>query len=570
MPGGGLMSLVAYGSQNVILSGNPEFTFFYKVFKRYSHFSKESITIPIDGPNELFWDQTIKIRAKIPRNADLMSDLNFVFTIPDIYSKYTGVPDEFQHEFQWNRWLGAHIIKNAAFFVGGTKIQEFDSDYIVMKAMLDYPLEKYRKWQRLVGDVPDLISPGSGLNSGGLQTGGSGSSQSGTQYPTNFTNPFNKLQLSKPSIFGQDIYVPLPFWFAESPSKSLPLIALQYHECEVQITLRSIQELYNIRDPSGFRIRPGFVTNMPSVPLTVDTTNILGGVIFSNTPVYSKTPDLSHNFRNFVTDPLVQPPALDNFYYNGRLEATYIYLTDEERKVFASTPLNYLIQQQTTIKFDNLYTRTVYDLEITNPISRIILVPRRSDQLDYKNSIFNFTNWAFYPDKPNVVDSLAEVFYWVQYTVPGTDPPRPPFPNEPFYKEYTDARDYKARIIFQSSGPLQTNAQLNILQSLRILLDGNEIEEEKPISYYTKVTPYNCLNGVPEAAFIPVINFSLNGPCDQPSGSVNASRIRNFQLDVNPYPLPLNTTYVYNLKAIVESYNFFTVEGGMGGLKYAL
>jgi hypothetical protein len=79
---------VSYGSQNVILNGNPEFTYYYKVFKRYSHFSSENATIPLDGPNELFFDQPIKLRAKIPRIADLISDLVFSFQLPDIYSKY--------------------------------------------------------------------------------------------------------------------------------------------------------------------------------------------------------------------------------------------------------------------------------------------------------------------------------------------------------------------------------------------------------------------------------------------------------------------------------------------------
>ena len=86
--GGGLRVLVAYGSQNVLLSGNPQMTYFYKAFKRYSHFSMESITVPLDGPNELSFDQPIQLRAKIPRQADLLSDMIFTFTIPDIYSKY--------------------------------------------------------------------------------------------------------------------------------------------------------------------------------------------------------------------------------------------------------------------------------------------------------------------------------------------------------------------------------------------------------------------------------------------------------------------------------------------------
>jgi len=49
MPGGGLFVLVAYGPQNILLSGNPDFTFWYKTYKKYTHFSEESVTTPMDG-----------------------------------------------------------------------------------------------------------------------------------------------------------------------------------------------------------------------------------------------------------------------------------------------------------------------------------------------------------------------------------------------------------------------------------------------------------------------------------------------------------------------------------------
>ena len=67
MTGGGLLTLVAYGQQNVLLSGNPQFTYFYKVFRRYSHFSMENVATPMDGPTELQYDQNIKLRLKIQR-----------------------------------------------------------------------------------------------------------------------------------------------------------------------------------------------------------------------------------------------------------------------------------------------------------------------------------------------------------------------------------------------------------------------------------------------------------------------------------------------------------------------
>ena len=159
--GGGLRVLVAYGSQNVLLSGNPQMTYFYKAFKRYSHFSMESITVPLDGPNELSFDQPIQLRAKIPRQADLLSDMIFTFTIPDIYSKYiTPNPPNgriCQSEFQWVRYLGAAIIQNASFSIGGQKIQEFDGAYLLSRALLDFDQDTFLKWKQLVGDVPDLV-----------------------------------------------------------------------------------------------------------------------------------------------------------------------------------------------------------------------------------------------------------------------------------------------------------------------------------------------------------------------------------------------------------------------------
>jgi hypothetical protein len=53
MGGGGFFCFVSYGSQNVLLSANPDITFFYKVFRKYTHFAEESFTIAVDGPNEL-------------------------------------------------------------------------------------------------------------------------------------------------------------------------------------------------------------------------------------------------------------------------------------------------------------------------------------------------------------------------------------------------------------------------------------------------------------------------------------------------------------------------------------
>jgi hypothetical protein len=517
MTGGGLLGLVAYGSQNVVLSGNPDMTYFYKVFRRYTHFAMESIAQQMDGPDQLFYDQPIKVRFKIPRIGDLVSDMYFTFQLPDIYSKYISPRvRSYQYEFQWSKYIGCALIQNAAFFIGGQKIQEFDGSYLLAKALADYKTDEFAKWERLVGNVAELVDPANGIYAGGTnQTG----------YPSVIRDPSRPLgsQLNRPSLFGQTIRVPLPFWFAENAGSALPLVGLQYHECEVQLTLNPINQLYTVLDASGFRVAPGIQTS-------ASLANIR-----SNLPDYTSIVDISGQIRAFLTDMGADVPALNTWNLQPTIETTYIYLAEEERTLFATTPLSYLIHQLTWYPFPTIYTRQILDLETHNPIERLLFVNRRSDTLQYRNDFSNWTNWWNYPSTPYLPP-------------PGTVP-----------------------LLTQafSSGVLIQFAQLQILQGLRVLCDGNEIQEIKPIDYFTKITPWKYTSGNP-GEVLPIYSFCLHSPDFQPSGSLNSSRIRVFQVEVNPYTLPPNTTYVYDLTIYVESVNFVEFAAGMAGLKYAL
>ena len=258
-------------------------------------------------------------------------------------------------------------------------------------------------------------------------------------------------------------------------------------------------------------------------------------LIKRNQPDYVPTSDISGQWRFFATDVGSTVPQLNGWFLNARIQSTYIYLTEDERHVFASTPLSYMFSQVTNYPFSGLFTRRILDLETHNPITRLLFVSRRSDSLIYRNDFGNLTNWWNFPHAPFV-----------------------PTPN-------LSAVNTSAF----SSGLFIPQGQMDILRSLRILCDGNEIQEEKPIDYFTKITPWKSLNGKP-LRLVPVYNFALSSPSTQPCGSVNASRIRNFQIEVDVYPLPVNTNYVYDLNVYVENINFLVIEGGMGGLKYAL
>jgi hypothetical protein len=107
---------------------------------------------------------------------------------------------------------------------------------------------------------------------------------------------------------------------------------------------------------------------------------------------------------------------------------------------------------------------------------------------------------------------------------------------------------------------------------MRLLLDGTEVQEEQSIGFFTRVSPFKYVNGSStlEGQILPIMSFGLMSPGDQPSGSVNASRIRLFQIEINPYPLPPGSSYKYDVTIYAETINFFTVENGNGGLKYAI
>jgi hypothetical protein len=113
------------------------------------------------------------------------------------------------------------------------------------------------------------------------------------------------------------------------------------------------------------------------------------------------------------------------------------------------------------------------------------------------------------------------------------------------------------------------NSQFSILNELTILGDGNPLQEEKPIRYFTEVVPWKYLTGIPDPGII-VYPFSLTSPNTQPQGSINSSRIKTFQLDLNVHSLPSNSLYQYHITVYVESLNWVNIASGMGGLKYAL
>ena len=179
--GGGLMQLVAYGAQDIYLTGNPQITFFKVVYRRHTNFSMESIEQTINGGVATSGSSTVTIS----RNGDL------------IYKIYVTGGAATAATTQ-----GSGIVSEVELEIGGQRIDRH-----------------YEEWNQLWNELSTSESKAVGLKAmiGDIGTSGVDATTGVkmTQYPLNF-------------------------WFCRNPGLALPLIALQYHEVKLKFKWGSL------------------------------------------------------------------------------------------------------------------------------------------------------------------------------------------------------------------------------------------------------------------------------------------------------------------------------------------
>jgi hypothetical protein len=192
--GGGLMQLVAYGAQDIYLTGNPQITFFKVVYRRHTNFSMEAIQQTINGTVA----EGSRNTCTISRNGDLIGRMFWKLVLAG------------QGASAFNP--GHLLIDNVELEIGGQRIDK-----------------QFGHWMEAHSE---LTEP----NFAGMK---------GTQGANDGTNFQNMAGAG--GVVGADtaaeLYVPLRFWFCRNPGLALPLIALQYHEVKVVTTFNSTTHL---------------------------------------------------------------------------------------------------------------------------------------------------------------------------------------------------------------------------------------------------------------------------------------------------------------------------------------
>lgn len=406
--GGGLMQLVAYGAQDVFLTGNPQISFFKVVYRRHTNFAMESIEQTFNGAVNLGQ----KVTSTISRNGDLITNL--------------WLEIEFQETGNVCNSVGHAILEYIELEIGGQRIDKHYGEWLEILSELTLPEEKRQGFKEMIGRRDAYV-----IGAGHLES--------------------------------KKLYVPLQFFFCRNPGLALPLIALQYHEVKINVQLNGKEKIQS---------------------------KLVG-----------------------VTD----FPELKGM----SLYADYIYLDTDERRRFAQSQHEYLIEQ---LQFTGAESgdSSNYRLNFNHPVKELVWVFRKRDA-----EMMNFSpsGGQHYVEYSNFNTGITDT------TVYGVDP-----------KLSSD----------------------DWFETCKLQLNGHDRFSERDAAYFRLVQPYQHHTRVP-AKHVYLYSFALNPESHQPSGSCNFSRLDNVTLSLKGG----NSRADSDVFVYATNYNVLRIMSGMGGLAYS-
>jgi hypothetical protein len=201
---GGLMQLVAYGAQDVYLTGNPKVTFFQAVYKRHTNFAMENIEQTVNGNVT----NSGRVSVTVARNGDLIGDMYLeMSTVATLVPTANNVSTD-------SCWAAERAISAIELTIGGQRIDKH-----------------YQRWWRLYSEL----------------------------YLTeDQKNKWARMSTNPLSGTAGKVFLPLIFFFNRNAGLYLPLIALQYHEVRIDIDLSSDLSTY-ISTATGFKVWGNYV-----------------------------------------------------------------------------------------------------------------------------------------------------------------------------------------------------------------------------------------------------------------------------------------------------------------------
>jgi hypothetical protein len=538
------MQLVAYGAQDVYLTGNPQITFWKVTYRRHTNFAMESIEQTFNGQA----DFGRRVTCTISRNGDLAYRTYLQVTLPEIgqsLKNSNGVVAPTAQNGVYARWLdfpGEQLISQVEVEIGGQRIDRQYGDWMHLWNQLTLSKEQERGYFKMVGNTTQLT----------FLTDPSFSDVDGpcdSSAPRQVCAPRNALPETT-------LYVPLQFWYCRNPGLALPLIALQYHEVKINLDIRPIDEclwaVSNLSCSSGnAKVTAAYQQSLVAASLYVD-------YVFLDTDERRRMAQNPHEYLieqlQFTGDESVGSSSNKiklNFNHPCK-ELIWVVQPDQNVDYCSSLTCNTLLYK----------TLGAQPFNYTDAIDAL---PNSIQAFGGANSVAQTTNSFIGPSglfsEAGAVDVTGNGF-WTGSVAGGQGG----FTNSP--TDYESAvSDAGTFVLTETSLDMHCWGE-NPVVTAKLQLNGQDRFSEREGTYFDLVQPYQHHTRNPDTG-INVYSFALRPEEHQPSGSCNFSRIDNATLQLVLSNATVEGTKTAKVRVYAVNYNVLRVMSGMGGLAYS-
>jgi hypothetical protein len=525
------MQLVAYGAQDVYLTGNAQITFWKVTYRRHTNFAMESIEQTFNGQA----DFGRRVTCTISRNGDLAYRTYLQVTLPEINQSMNSDTDGAVYA-RWLDFPGEQLISQVEVEIGGQRIDRQYGDWMHIWCQLTMTSEQQRGYFKMIGNTTQLTyitDPSFADIDGPCES----------EAPRQVCAPRNALPETT-------LYVPLQFWYCRNPGLALPLIALQYHEVKINIDIRPIDEcLWAVSDlacttSDNQRVATAYNQSLVAASLYVD-------YIFLDTDERRRMAQNPHEY------------LLEQLQFTG-----------DESVGSSSNKLK---------------------LNFNHPVKELVWVVQPDENVDYCSSLecdgllfstlgaqpFNYTDavdalpnalHAFggpnASSGDNAVITSAGIFESAGAAdVAGATEWDLGAANIGADVTASGLSDAGTFVLGETALDMHCWGE-NPVVTAKLQLNGQDRFSEREGTYFDLVQPFQHHTRCPDTG-INVISFALRPEEHQPSGTCNFSRIDNATLQLVLSNACVTGTKTAKARVYAINYNVLRVMSGMGGLAYS-
>lgn len=335
---GALVQIAAFGTQDVLLMGNPTVTFFKNVVNRHTNFAIETIQQVLQGANNFGANNAT---VQITRDGDLLWRTFIRFRLPRLETTCTFSAAVTKPvtiiPARWTDDIGHHLINHCTVSIGGSQIDRHYGDWLQIWSQLTLDESKRAGYNDMIGNRYELM----GNNGRPVIDADWFTKVGATTFP--YVRHFD--------IPEALIDVPLQFWFCRDPALTIPLVSLPYHDVRIAFDFRPLEHVV-----------------IPPMVIATDNTDLT---------------KITINYAAAALQPTVY--------------ANYVFLDNAERKRYAQHPQEYLIEQLQYAENPAPQGQVDINLNFNHPTKELVFVAQKQTYVqhnctDLTSNSYNIAN----------------------------------------------------------------------------------------------------------------------------------------------------------------------------------